>query len=300
MMKILSGILCVILVGLSGGAFAQLSAVEQYNPNSIDPIPRYEHLFKHRVWLIVDLHEKQNKGFFAFGGEISSFIMNAAKAGELTIYKNDSLTTQMTPEEFNRGMVMIQGMDFPDWESGAVYYEGDQVDYQGTVYTAIFDEVSSIPPDAPEDWEATPGLGSDVTFTPRQVSLMEIMEDVVFDKRRSRLYHQIQSIKLIIPGTQTQDQVQKPIGVFAYKDLYKLFYEKPGEAIWVNRYNPAENKNFGDAFKLRLFRSYLFKFENPDNDAIVDMYPNNRMEAIMASEWWEMELMEKEHNLWEY
>ena len=298
-MKILSGILSVFFVGLSGGAFAQLSAVEQYNPNSIDPIARYEQLFKHRVWVIVDLKEKQNKGFFARGGELTQFIINAVQAGELPVYKNDSLTTQMTIDEFNSNMVMIEGQSFPRWEQGAVYYEGDRVEYNGMVYTAIFDDISSVPANSPDDWEPTPGLGDAVTFTPRQVSMIEIMEDIVFDKRRSRLYHQIQSLTLIIPGSETQDQVQKPIGVFRYKDLYNLFLEKPGEAIWVNRYNPAENKNFAEAFKLRLFRSYLFRYENPDNDAIVDMY-RNRMEAIMASEWWEMELMEKEHNLWEY
>lgn len=289
----------VLLVGLSGGLFAQLSAVEQYNPNSIDPIPRYEQLFKHRVWLIVDLKEKQNKGFFARNGEITDFIVNAAYSGELPIYKNDSLTSLMTIDEFKNSMVMIEGQQFPAWEQGAVYYEGDRVSYNGMVYTAIFDDITTVPADSPDDWEATPGLGSAVTYTSRQISMLEVMEDVIFDRRRSRLYHQIQSVKLIIPGSETQDQVQKELGVFRYVDLYNLFQENPGKAIWVNRYNPAENKNFADAFKLRLFRSYLFRFENPDNDAIVDMY-RNRMEAIMASEWWEMELMEKEHNLWEY
>lgn len=300
-MKILSGIISVFLVGLAGVAFAQISAVEQYNPNSIDPIPRYEQLFKHRVWVIVDLKEKQNKGFFARGGELTKFIMDAVQSGELTAYKNDSLTaaSEMSPEEFTSNMVMIEGQAFPAWEPGAIYYEGDRVEYNGTVYTAIFDDISSNPANNPDDWEPTPGLGEAVTFTPRQISLLEIMEDIVFDKRRSRLYHQIQSVTLIIPGSETQDGVQKPIGTFKYKDLYNLFYDKPGEAVWVNRYNPAENKNFADAFKLRLFRSYLFRFENPDNDAIVDMY-KSRMEAVMASDWWEMELMEKEHNLWEY
>ena len=81
--------------------------------------------------------------------------------------------------------------------------------------------------------------------------------------------------------------------------MYKLFKAHPESAIWVNRYNSAENKNFADAFELRLFRSYLFRIENPDNNPIIDIFPN-RMEAVMAQEWYEMQLMEKEHNLWEY
>jgi hypothetical protein len=42
---------------------------DQYNPNSVEPIAKYEHLFKVRVWRVIDLQERHNKGFFAKGGE---------------------------------------------------------------------------------------------------------------------------------------------------------------------------------------------------------------------------------------
>lgn len=281
-------------------AMAQKSELDQYNPNSIEPIPRYEHLFKRRVWRTIDLKEKQNKGFFARGGEITQFIINAVRSGELSdIYANDSLTTKISKDEFLDRLVYQEGVAVDDWQPGWEYYEGDRVKYNGKTYTAIFDEVKSTPADSPDDWEETPGYGSATYFLPRQISKIRVMEDVIFDKRRSRLYHKIQSMQLIIPGSETLDGVELELAVFKYKDLYKLFREHPESAIWVNRYNSAENKNFADAFTLRLFRASLFKFENPDNDPIVDMY-RNRKEAIMASEWWEMQLMEKEHNLWEY
>ncbi len=296
----LKNCLLVVLAGLfSVPVLGQLGDVEQYNPNSIDPIARYEHLFKRRVWLDVDLKEKQNKGFFARGGELSKFIIEAVQSGELSdIYKNDSLTSKMSKDEFIKSLVYQEGTTYPAWESGATYYEGDRVSYNGSVYTAIYDEVFSAP-DNKDDWEENPGSGAAVLFLPNQISKLQIMEDVIFDKRRSRLYHQIQSIQLFIPGSETLDAVEKPLGVFKYKDLYNLFRDHPESAIWINRYNSAENKNFADAFTLRLFRASLFKFENPDDLAIVDMY-RNRKEAVMAAEWWEMQLMEKEHNLWEY
>lgn len=298
----LNKFIAVVFVGIMAmPAYGQLSELDQYNPNSIEPIPRYEHLFKRRVWRTIDLKEKQNKGFFARGGEITAFLLDAVKSGKLTdIYVNDSLTTKMSKDEFYEKMVYQEGMQIEPWDPNFEYYEGDQVEYQGTVYTAIFDEVNSVPADSPDDWEATPGIGDDILYLPRQISLLRIMEDVIFDKRRSRLYHKIQSIQLLIPASETLDGVQLPLAVFKYKDLHKLFLENPDKAIWINRYNSAENKNFADALTLRLFRASLFKFENPDDDPIVDMYPGNRMEAVMASEWWEMELMEKEHNLWEY
>lgn len=280
--------------------YGQLSELDQYNENSIDPIPRYEHLFKRRVWRTIDLNEKQNKGFFARGGELTQFILNAVRSGELSeIYANDSLTSKISKDDFMDRLVLEDGQEVEDWVSGYDYYEGDVVRYNGKVYTAIFDEISSVPSDTPDDWEEAPGYGAATYFLPRNISKVRVMEDVIFDKRRSRLYHKIQSLELIVPGSETLDQVELSLGVFKYKDLHKLFREHPESAIWVNRYNSAENKNFADAFTLRLFRASLFKYENPDNDPIVDMY-GNRKEAVMASEWYEMQLMEKEHNLWEY
>ena len=77
-MKDMRVILVVVLAALFAiPSYGQLSEVEQYNPNSIEPIPRYEHLFKRRLWRIIDLKEKQNKGFFARGGEITGVILNA-------------------------------------------------------------------------------------------------------------------------------------------------------------------------------------------------------------------------------
>src|SRR5687768_16719466 len=70
---------------------------EQYNPNSINPIPLYEQHYKVRVWRTVDLMEKQNKGFFAKNGEISKLLIDAILSGELVdIYYSDSLVRKMS------------------------------------------------------------------------------------------------------------------------------------------------------------------------------------------------------------
>ncbi|MGK7389312.1 MAG: gliding motility protein GldN [Candidatus Cyclobacteriaceae bacterium M2_1C_046] len=299
-MRGLKIIFSLILMLTGSTVFAQQSAVDQYNENSINPIPRYEQLFKHRVWLKLDLKEKQNKGFFARGQELTAFIINAARAGKLPIYKNDSLTTEMTIDEFEKNLTAEAALEKPEaWNPDMVYYADEKVTYQGEVYAATFDDISTNPAETPEDWQKLAGYGAAITYEPRQISTINIKEDMIFDKRRSRLYHKIQSLELVIPGSEHREGISLGIGVFSYKDLYNLFREEPAEAVWVNRYNPAENKNFADAFELRLFRASLFKFENPDDDKLVDMYKSN-FEAVMASEWWEMQLMEKEHNLWEY
>lgn len=302
-MRILRNTFLFSLVGLLSisSLFAQ-ETNDQYNPHSIDPIPKYEHLFKRRVWIRIDLAEKQNKGFFAKNGELSKLIIDAVKSGELnSIYKNDSLTSTMTKDEFLKRLTSSEADPLEPWDIDAEYYEDDQVMYNGKAYTSLYDENLGVTPDsAPDDWEVDETAGKDEIYFPNQISVMKMMEDRIFDKRRSRLYYDIQAIKMIVPGAQTLNGVDNEVAVFSYKDLVKVFRNHPKEAVWFNRYNTAQNKNFADAFILRLFHGVLVKVENPDDLEIVDEYSDSRKQGVMASEWLDMELMEKEHNLWEY
>jgi DNA primase catalytic subunit len=51
---------------------------------------------------------------------------------------------------------------------------------------------------------------------------------------------------------------------------------------------------------LRLFSARVIKVDNPRDQYISDVYSRYPKEHIMASQWLELELMEREHNLWEY
>lgn len=282
--------------------FAQPEEV-QYNPNSLNPIPRYEHLYKLRVWRIIDLREKQNKGFFARNGEISKLILDAAKSGELAeIYRSDSLKQKYTKDEFIAQNVSQQGQSFPAWDPANTYYLNDVVSYNGKNYESQADNNTGVNPSTPTggEWLAsTQGKAQD--YLPREVYRLNMAEDVIFDKRRSRLYYDIQCLEL-----QAFDQntgTFKTLGWFKYKDLEKLFRNNINKAVWFNRQNTAENKNYADAFLLRLFKGVIYKIENPDDDDIESIYRNNQRpyyESVWAREWAEMMLMEKEHNLWEF
>ncbi|HEX5169657.1 MAG TPA: gliding motility protein GldN, partial [Cyclobacteriaceae bacterium] len=110
-------------------------------------------------------------------------------------------------------------------------------------------------------------------------------------------------VQLIVPGAETVTQVDEYLGWFKYKDLEKVFRNHPEKAVWFNRQNTAQNKNFADAFLLRLFHGSIWKIENPDDETIDDIYRGNGRpyrEGVWAKEWAEMQLMEKEHNLWEF
>lgn len=309
---VLAGLLSV----LSAYAFAQAEVEstevnqafreemeEQYNPNSINPIPVYEQHYKVRVWRSIDLLEKQNKGFFAKNGEISKVIMDAITSGELVdIYASDSLTTKLSKEDFQKNLQQEQATDYPQWDPAKDFYTDDIITYNGKNYRALQDSRGANPETSADNWTVT-SEGKALNYLASDVSSMTLMEDIIFDRRRSRLYYDIQAIQLVVPGSKTKTGFNQSLGWIKYKDVEKVFRAHPKKAVWFNRQNTAQNKNFADALLLRLFWGPLNKIQNPDNETILDTYLANGRpyrEAIWATEWAEIELMEKEHNLWEF
>jgi gliding motility associated protien GldN len=289
-----------------GGAIAQeVQDLEiQYNPNSLNPIPVYEQHYKVRVWRNIDLREKQNKGFFAKNGEISKLIIDAVRSGELTdIYKDDSLSGKLSKEEFMGRLIAEQAQIFPPWDPAADFYTDDIVSYNGRNYRAVQDSRGVTPSeDAVDNWAVTT-QGSGLPYSVGDMSTIHMMEDVIFDRRRSRLYYDIQGMEIIVPGAKTNTGIDLSLGWFKYKDLEKLFRNNIPKAVWFNRQNTAQNKNFADAILLRLFLGSIYKVQNPDDETLQDTYIGNGRpyyEAVWAREWTEMMLMEKEHNLWEF
>ena len=297
----------VLLATATTGVWAQeVQDLEvQYNPNSLNPIPVYEQLYKVRVWRAVDLREKQNKGFFAKNGELSKLIVDAVKSGELTdVYSNDSLTSKVAKQDFMERLVAEQAATYPAWEPGRDFYTDDIVTYNGKNYRAIRDSKGATPgtPNGEDAWSMTT-QGSGIEYLIGDMTKANIVEDVIFDRRRSRLYYDIQGIEILIPGAKTITGIDVSLGWFKYKDLEKLFRNNIPKAVWFNAQNTAQNKNFADAFLLRLFHGTIYKVQNPDDETIDDTYrANNRpyREGVWAREWEEMRLMEKEHNLWEF
>lgn len=289
-----------LLTGFSLSAFAQVEE-EQYNPNSIDPIPAYEHHYKVRLWRQVDLTEKQNKGFFAVNGEVTRFMLDLIKNGELEVYKDDSLHAKATKEDAVNGLVRSQTVTYPNWEPANAYYQGDIVSFNGQNYEAQADNTGVNPTQAPNGEWAVTKQGQALSFEARDVVRLWIKEDLIFDKRRSRLYYDIQSLQLWV-----YDDIQgfyKPVGIVRYKDVEAKFRQYPAKAVWFNRQNTAQNKNFADAFLLRLFHGVIIKIENPDDVDIISMIQasgGNRFEGVYEIYRQENLLMEKEHNLWEY
>lgn len=282
MKKALISTLILFLIGIvSFESFAQEERLT-YNEHSVYPIPFSNQMYKRTVWRRMDLKEKQNRPFFSTSNEITRIIIDAVNDGLIYPYEDDSLNKRMSKEQFleNLKLPTDDEDDFGATDAGF----GD--DSGGWADSGWGDEEEAAGPSI-QYYDAT------------QLNIMRIKEDMIFDKVRSRLYWDVQSLEMIIPATEVATGIEKSVGVFKYKDLEQLFRSMPDRAIWYNRQNTAHHRNMADAFLLRLFSARVVKVSNPRNDWIQDISPDQRS-ALYKSQQEEYKLIEYEHNLWEF
>ncbi|BDD06196.1 type IX secretion system ring protein PorN/GldN [Aureibacter tunicatorum] len=248
---------------------------DTYNQNSVLPISKHDQLYRKRVWRRMDLKEKQNKPFFSKNNEITQFIIDAVLEGALPVYTSDSLNKRMPKEQF------IKNISLPVFED-----EDDEWASEG------------------DDWgdSSEEEVTSNPYYFANSFSVLEIMEDVIFDRKRSRLYFDIQSVCMWLPARDKDPDdtpLDEPVGFFKYKDLESLFRSNPDDAIWYNRKNENYHLNLADAFLLRQFHARIIKVSNPDDLSLEEIYPTTKR-ALFASQEEEFKMMEMEHNLWEF
>jgi len=266
--------------------YAQAEVSNGYNPLSLRQVHESYLMWKKTLWRRVDLKEKQNKPFFAINREISKIIFDAVQRGVLIPYNSDSVTDNnvMAREDFLIN-VQQENLDGDDDFGG-----GFEDDPFAAAADPFADEVE-------EEESAGPQL-----IPNREFSIFEIREDLYFDRVHSRIYFDIQSITMYLPGDSffNLTGIEKPVASFRFIDLYNLFKSMPKEAIWFNENNIAQHKNLADAFLLRLFKGIIVKIANADDIRVSELFSKSRKDGIMASFKVEQDLIEWEANLWEY
>jgi gliding motility associated protien GldN len=268
------------------------SAVAQPVGNpSARPIPASDIMYRRTVWRVIDLREKQNRPMFSANREITKIIMDAVKKGELTAYKDDSLNKPLSLADYKKSLVKPGEEIVETEEDKQARIEADRQlaaieaakrRQQGKNYVPTVVESQAMGP---------------IEYSPKDIKKLELKEDVVFDKKRSRMYYDIHAITLKVPNAVTGfDDV---IGSFAYKDLVKVFRNHPNEAVWYNMQNDAQHKNLADAFELRLFSNYIKKVSNVNDDDLSLIHGGSQA-AILASQRALEEFIEFESSLWSY
>lgn len=233
-------------------------------------------MYKKTVTRAIDLREKQNLPLFSRSRELTALLLDAVTKGDIKAYENDSLQKQLTIDEFSKKLLSPAAAGIPT-DTTELYLE------HGTEWRKVVEAMQSE------------------KYMARDLYQLEIKEEVIFDKQRSRMLYDIQTLTVYIPADHPMNStgIQKPLASFNYKELVKnLFLDNP-KAIWFNVQNDREHKNLADAFELRLFSSYIIKVSNPNDSYLSDIY-SDQQKGIMASQWAAHELMEYEHNLWEF
>jgi gliding motility associated protien GldN len=330
--KVLPFALTALSVSLA--AKAQEQAAATATTGAVRAIPVSDQMFRKTIWRAIDLREKQNRPMFSDGKEISRVIIEAVNRGELQAYKNDSVASTFNAKE------VLANMSYPleapisvdadggDWGAPAAPAKGKAkakpaddgwgspapvakkpattkrvavLDSKGKpvkkngriVYKTVpISSVAAAPPPPP---------ATTAPYRYKDIYQMELSEEMIFDKKRSRMYHQIKTISLKLPSTLASNVsgLEKNIATFKYSDLVKVFRNNPQTAIWFNAQNDAQHKNLADAFELWLFNSYITKVSNPAGDDLASQYGGER-EGLLAAQQTAADLVEYEYNLWSF
>src|SRR5882762_8689271 len=207
------GFLAVFL-GLMQAGYAQETAGLDsiYNTNSpmfptAERIAYYEQLYRYRITRFVDLGERQNAGFSSRKSNIGGLILTLLNQQKLKPFSNaygdpadfeapmpDSTALVLSPN-----FVMSQTRGY--WKATESYQVGERVvvpvvDENGTsddkVYAALQDNSGKDPQTNGTFWQDQGSMN--VKVDKASVVGIELVEDMIFDKRKSRLTYDILAI----------------------------------------------------------------------------------------------------------
>ncbi len=290
-------LLSALVIGFTASVAAQEKSDNGVNPLSLRPVHESNVMKRITVWRRIDLKEKQNEPLFARGAEITKHLIDGVKAGVLEPYDGDSVVTKITLEEFTKRLTKkfeTAGLSKEEADAGFTA-GGDDDGWGGGGDATKKDDKATSQTSAPKP--AAANLEGYELFA-NDLYVVEIKEDWIFDKQRSRQYFDIQAITIKIPAELSNDGLEKTLASFKYKELESYFRLNPN-CIWYNAANTAQHKNLADAFELRLFSGRIIKKSNSLNKYLDQVYKSPK-EALLKSQQLEHELLEFENNLWEY
>lgn len=310
----------IILAGLGTHVLAQSRGNASSNKNVPAPPPIGQEsphiMWKKTYWRRIDMREKMNKPFFSRDKEITRWIIDAVRSYKLTPYTDDKLAKAMTVEDFNKNLKVPnqtrqnqlseseKSMGFT--EENVEKQQDDWGDWGDT--PAPKKKSSSTQPKQQNDrnkpgdqgWgdEAvkTPSEGDE--FFPNEISVLELKEDVFFDRKAAKLTFDIQTLSIVIPADRFESQIDRQVATFKFSEVMKALDQYP-DAIWFNVRNNAQHRKISEAFALRLFNSRIIKISNPDDQYLDTIYGSDEA-SLRAAQEEEYKLVEFENGLWEY
>lgn len=228
--------------------------------------------YKTRIWRVIDLKEKTNLPLYYPTSKIRdrksliNVIMDAVNEGTLTAYKDEEFISPMTKAE-------VEAIG------------GSRVDTQ---------MVTDPDPPYEQHMKAVP-----LEFSREWVIAYRIKEEWLFDKQRSVMEPRILGIAPMMLERDEKmnvrpDAKRVPLCWIYYPEARRIL----ANAESFNRWNDAERKSFDDIFVKRMFGSYITKQSNVYDRRIEDY--KTGMDALLEADKIKDDLVNFEHDLWEY
>jgi len=114
-------------------------------------------------------------------------------------------------------------------------------------------------------------------------TVLEFVEDRIFDKNKSDMYYDIHYIRLYWVDPQGQ-LMERPIVAFRYDDIKDIL----DDTQWRNFYNDAEFRSLREVFELRLFHG------------VIANVSGSKSLTLEEAEKRRQQMIEFEHHLWQY
>jgi len=275
----------------SMGAFAQI-------PGTNIPPRTDDHFQRNLVVNRIDMEEKINQplvqytdpSFYAETtyGESNGMInalFNGLKSGKYLAYAADSLNKSLTYEDVMAKLERLNGVDQFEGEFESEEFEDDPFYLEEDTEFMYDDEGDTDVSSAFEDLSnGQNGSGQeDVVDLSGFESVVEFIENRIFDKNRSAVVHDIQYIRLVWvdPGETLPDE-----NVLCFK--YSEVLETLEDCQWTNKFNDAEHRNMREVFENRIFNSLMTNVSG------------RGVASLPEAEYRRNQLLDFEHHLWSF
>jgi hypothetical protein len=290
LMLLLSGVMTEVVAQIPGARI----------PPRVD-----DHFWRRKVVNRIDLLEKINEpltyaespalyGNPAYGETqgIITALINGLKSGKYLAYLPDSLNKSLTYEDVVKIAQGIEGgsggdgESFDEEDSGFDEFDGGD-EFGGDDFGGGDEFGDDLGGGTEGDSDPAGAAGGsavegDFSYAAYE-TVLEFIEDRIFDKNRSDMIYDIQFLRLVWvdPGETLPD---KNFVCFRYADILETLEDTQ----WKNKFNDAEYRKMCEIFELRLFSSYII------------MVSGRGVRTLEEADFRRNQLVEFEHHLWCY
>lgn len=239
---------------------------QDMKPLDYEPIREADVFWSKNIWRIIDTRQKMNKPFSHPQKPLIEIIHSAAKRGEITVYDPAVLNA----DQFKQPLSPVQ--------VGVIGERNDSV--------------VQIDPESGE--EVMVAYNSPLTWD--KITKYKVKEVWFFDENTGTMRVRIIGLAPVMEDYDEQGNYRGDMTMYwiPYASLRSMLAKQEV----FNPGNDWQHYSWEDLFEMRKFQSYIYKESNV-HDRNIQEYAT-ALDAQLESERIKQELMEKEHDLWNY